>query len=144
MSGPPCAISPGVFSITIVISSALAVLLAWSTFTALANQRRREVGILRAISAHRSHIMKMFLAEAAIISLLGGILGIALGNALIHHLAGDFDLLTRLGAYASFSLLNATYSLAAMLVGIAVCLVGAAIPIVRLARLEPLLAIKEE
>lgn len=133
-----------VFSITIIISSALAVLLAWSTFTALANERRREVGILRAIGAHRSHIMKMFLAEAAIISLLGGILGIALGNGLIHHLAGDFDLLSKLGAYASLSLLNALYSLAAMLAGIGVCLSGAAIPIVRLARLEPLLAIKEE
>ena len=61
-----------VFSITILISSALAVLLAWSTFTALANERRREVGILRAIGAHKSHIMKMFLTEAAIISLIGG------------------------------------------------------------------------
>lgn len=133
-----------VFSITIIISSALAVLLAWSTFTALANERRREVGILRAIGAHRAHIMKMFLSEATIISLLGGILGIMIGNALIHHLAGNFDLLSKLGAYASISLLNVTYSIAAMLVGIAVCLIGAAIPVIRLARMEPLLAIKEE
>lgn len=133
-----------VFSITIAISSALAVLLAWSTFTALANERRREVGILRAIGAHKSHIMKMFLTEAAIISLLGGVLGIAIGNGLIHHLAGNFNLLNKLGAYASISLLNVVYSIAAMLVGIAVCLIGAAIPVIRLARLEPLLAIKED
>lgn len=133
-----------VFSITIAISSALAVLLAWSTFTALANERRREVGILRAIGAHKSHIMKMFLSEAAIISLLGGILGIMIGNYLIHHLAGNFDLLSKLGAYASISLLNVVYSLVAMLVGIVVCLIGAAIPIIRLARMEPLLAIKED
>ncbi|GAB4337802.1 MAG: FtsX-like permease family protein [Desulfobulbaceae bacterium] len=133
-----------VFSITILISSALAVLLAWSTFTALANERRREVGILRAIGAHKSHIMKMFLAEAAIISLIGGLAGIGIGNYLIHHLAGDFDLLSKLGAYASFSLLNVIYSLIAMLAGIAVCLIGAAIPVVRLARMEPLLAIKED
>jgi len=133
-----------VFSITILISSALAVLLAWSTFTALANERRREVGILRAIGAHKSHIMKMFLSEAAIISLIGGIVGIMIGNYLIHHLAGNFDLLTKLGAYASISVLNVAYSLIAMLVGITVCLVGAAIPIIRLARMEPLLAIKED
>lgn len=133
-----------VFSVTIVISSVLAVLLAWSTFTALANERRREVGILRAIGAHKSHIMKMFLAEAAIISLMGGIIGIGIGNYLIHHLGGDFDLLSRLGAYASLSLLNLFYSVIAMLVGIAVCLAGAAIPVIRLARLEPLVAIKEE
>ena len=133
-----------VFSITILISSALAVLLAWSTFTALANERRREVGILRAIGAHKSHIMKMFLSEAAIISLIGGIIGIGIGNYLIHHLAGNFDLLSKLGAYASFSLLNVIYSIIAMLVGIGVCLIGAAIPVIRLARLEPLLAIKED
>ncbi|MCL7486572.1 MAG: ABC transporter permease [Desulfobulbaceae bacterium] len=133
-----------VFSITILISSALAVLLAWSTFTALANERRREVGILRAIGAHRSHIMKMFLSEAAIISLLGGIIGIGIGNYLIHHLAGNFDLLSKLGAYASISMLNVMYSIIAMLVGIGVCLIGAAIPVIRLARMEPLQAIKEE
>lgn len=133
-----------VFSITILISSALAVLLAWSTFTALANERRREVGILRAIGAHKSHIMKMFLSEAAIISLIGGVIGIGIGNYLIHHLAGNFDLLSKLGAYASMSLLNVFYSIIAMLIGIGVCLIGAAIPVIRLARMEPLLAIKED
>jgi putative ABC transport system permease protein len=133
-----------VFSITILISSILAVLLAWSTFTALANERRREVGILRAIGAHKSHIMKMFLAEAAIISLIGGFIGIGIGNYLIHHLAGNFALLNKLGAYASFSALNLFFSLSAMLAGIIVCLIGAAIPVIRLARLEPLVAINED
>ena len=133
-----------VFSITIAISSALAVLLAWSTFTALANERRREVGILRAIGAHKSHIMKMFLSEASIISLTGGFIGIGIGNYLIHHLAGNFDLLSRLGAYSSFSLLNFLYSLLAMLIGVSVCLFGAAIPVIRLAALEPLQAIKDD
>ena len=113
-----------VFSITIAISSALAVLLAWSTFTALANERRREVGILRAIGAHKAHIMKMFLSEASIISLIGGCIGIGIGNYLIHHLAGNFDLLSKLGAYASISWLNILYSILAMLVGIGVCLIG--------------------
>ncbi len=133
-----------VFSITILISSALAILLAWSTFTALANERRREVGILRAIGAHKAHILKMFLSEAAIISLIGGLLGVAIGNFLIHHLAGDFNLLSKLGAYASVSLTNVVYSGLAMLIGIGVCLIGAAIPVIRLARMEPLDAIKED
>lgn len=133
-----------VFSITIAISSALAVLLAWSTFTALANERKREVGILRAIGAHKSHIMKMFLSEALIISLTGGFVGIGIGNYLIHNLAGNFDLLSRLGAYTSVSLLNIFYSLLAMLIGVGVCLVGAAVPVIRLAALEPLQAIKDD
>jgi hypothetical protein len=110
----------------------------------LANERRREVGILRAIGAHKSHIMKMFLSEALIISLTGGFIGIGIGNYLIHHLAGNFDLLSRLGAYTSVSLLNIFYSLLAMLIGVGVCLIGAAIPVIRLAALEPLQAIKDD
>lgn len=133
-----------VFSITILISSTLAILLAWSTFTALANERRREVGILRAIGAHRAHILKMFLSEAMIISLIGGLLGVVTGHYLINHLAGEFHLLTRLGAIAAASTDNILISLIALLSGIAVCLVGAAVPVIRLARMEPLLAIKEE
>lgn len=133
-----------VFSITILIASTLAVLLAWSTFTALANERRREVGILRAIGAHRSHIMKIFLSEAMIISFIGGLLGVGIGHYLIHYLAGDFHLLTRLGAISATTLNNILISIVAMLAGVVVCLIGAAMPIIRLARMEPLLAIKEE
>ncbi|MCB2183306.1 MAG: ABC transporter permease [Desulfobulbaceae bacterium] len=133
-----------VFSITIAISSVLAILLAWSTFTALANERQREVGILRAIGARKHHIVQMFLSEALIISLLGGITGCLLGHYLISYLAGDFNLLTRLGAQSALSGENLLLSILALLSGMGVCLIGALAPIIRLARMEPLLAIKED
>lgn len=132
-----------VFSITILISSLLALLLAWSTFTVLANERRREVGILRAIGAHQSHIMKIFLAEAMLISGMGGLAGVIMGHSLIHYLAKGFTLLSKLGAVSAVTMGNIGIGLIAMGVGIAICLIGAAIPILRLARMEPLLAIKE-
>ncbi len=133
-----------IFSITIVISSVLAVLLAWSTFTALANERRREVGIMRAIGANRGHIMRIFLSEAVIISLLGGLIGVAIGHYLIHHLAQDFQLLTRLEAISVTSWRTVSLSVLCLAAGVGVCLIGAMLPIMRLARLEPLLAIKDE
>ncbi len=133
-----------VFSITIFIASLLAILLAWSTFTAMANERRREVGILRAIGATRFHIMKIFLSEALIISAMGGIIGIALGHSLIHFLSRDFALLVRLGSISTLGPETFLLSLAAMLSGIAICLIGAAMPVGRLANLEPLAAIKDE
>ena len=133
-----------VFSITIFISSLLAILLAWSTFTALANERRREVGILRAIGANRGHIMKIFLGEALIISVLGSLAGIVLGHSLIHYLARDFDLLARLGAVATTDSANVLISLLAMLAAVVICLIGAALPVIRLAGMEPLQAIKQE
>ena len=133
-----------VFSIAIGISSLLAILLAWTTFTVLANERRREVGILRAIGAHRGHIMQLFLGEAILISAIGGTAGVAAGHALIHYLAGDFNLLARLGAVATPSAGNVVIVLLAMTAGVAVCLVGAAVPVVRLANMEPFSAMKEE
>jgi len=133
-----------IFSITILTSSLLAVLLAWSTFTALANERKREVGIMRAIGARRFHILKMFLTEALIISLLGGLLGIGIGHYMIHYLAKDFNLLNRLDVLTSLSTANAVIGIVALTVGVTVCLIGAMMPILRLARMEPLMAIKEE
>lgn len=133
-----------VFIITISISSLLAVLLAWSTFSALANERRREVGILRALGAKQSHIVNLFLSEAFIISFLGSLIGIFLGHYLIHYLAADFQLLSRLDTTSIVSSHSIIISLIGMGAGIIVCLSGAALPVLRLARLEPLLAIKEE
>lgn len=133
-----------VFTITIGMSSLLAVLLAWSTFTALANERQREVGILRAIGARKRHIVQMFLSEALVISIMGGLLGLVLGHGLIRSLAGDFNLLTRLGAGPVLSWENFSFSTIALSSGVTVCLIGALIPILRLAGMEPLLAIKEE
>jgi putative ABC transport system permease protein len=133
-----------IFTITILIASTLAILLAWSTFTAMTNERRREVGILQAIGASRKHIITMFMAEAAIISLLGGIIGVIAGHLLLNYLAADFNLLTRLGNVSITSTSSIMLSLLAMTLGAGACLIGAILPVYRLARLEPLLALKEE
>jgi len=133
-----------IFSLTISISSALAILLAWSTFTALANERRREVGILRAIGAKRLHIIRLFLTEALIIGLVGSGTGVILGHQLLKELASNFHLLKQLNAVSSFSAANLPISCMALGAGIIVCLIGALLPVLRLANMEPFTAIKEE
>ena len=133
-----------IFAITILIASTLAVLLAWSTFTAMTNERRREVGILRAIGASRGHILRLFLGEAAIIGLLGGMLGVLAGHLLLNVLAADFNLISRLGQLPITSPASILFSLLAILLGSGACLLGAIVPISRLARLEPLLALKDD
>jgi putative ABC transport system permease protein len=42
-------------------------------------ERRREVGLRRALGATRGHIRTQFVTEALVLSALGGVLGIALG-----------------------------------------------------------------
>ncbi len=133
-----------VFTVTIIISTGLATLLAWSTFSAMANERQREVGILRAIGARRLHIFTIFLSEAFLISLIGGILGVFLGHYLIHYLADDFHLISRLDAISTLSLKGIVTSFLGIIGGILICIGGALFPIIRLAQLEPLEAMKQE
>ncbi len=43
------------------------------------SERRREIGVRRAVGASRRDILGQFLAEAAVVSLLGGLLGVVIG-----------------------------------------------------------------
>jgi putative ABC transport system permease protein len=50
-------------------------------------ERRREIGIRMAIGARRKDILQMFLIEAVVLTLLGGLLGVILGTATTYVLA---------------------------------------------------------
>jgi len=54
-------------------------LIVLTTMMSSVNERTREIGIFRAIGFRRSHIMRIILLEAFIISLTSGILGYLLG-----------------------------------------------------------------
>jgi len=43
------------------------------------SERRREIGVRRAVGASRGDILMQFLVEAAVVSLMGGLLGLVLG-----------------------------------------------------------------
>ena len=52
-------------------------------FYMIANERRREIGLLRAMGANRLHIAEIILTEASLLSVAGGAVGIALGFSLL-------------------------------------------------------------
>ncbi|MHB1418512.1 MAG: ABC transporter permease [Bacillota bacterium] len=52
------------------------------TMTTTVLQRRREIGIMKAIGASKGDIAKLFLSEAAVFGLTGGIIGVILGFGL--------------------------------------------------------------
>ncbi len=62
------------FSFFLVVS---ALILAALFFKLGVEQRAREVGLFGAVGAHRSFIRSVFMAEALVLSMLGGILGAA-------------------------------------------------------------------
>ncbi|MBR1896699.1 MAG: FtsX-like permease family protein [Pyramidobacter sp.] len=64
-----------------VLIWALAVLVIALLFALTVNERRSEMGVLRALGASRRRILSLYGAEALLISLYGAALGVALGAA---------------------------------------------------------------
>jgi len=60
-----------------------------NTMTMSVSERTREIGIRKAIGATRGAVMRQFIAEAALIGLLGGLLGLALGAASVFGANGS-------------------------------------------------------
>lgn len=105
-------------------------------------ERKKEIGILRAIGASKGNISQVFNAETFIIGLCAGILGIVLtliilvpGNALIHHLANTDNI----NAY-----LPAGYALILILLSVLLTLLGGLIPSKKAAKSDPVTALRTE
>ena len=75
-------ISSGVFLALVVISS-IALMVGGIGVMAImmisVTERTREIGVRKALGARRPEILVQFLAEAAVLTLLGGLIGIAMG-----------------------------------------------------------------
>jgi putative ABC transport system permease protein len=98
-------------------------------------ERTREIGIRKAIGAKARDILAQFLVEALTLSLLGGLMGVAVGlgvSALIARLAG--------WAFA----FNPTTILAAVLSSLLVGVVFGVWPARQAARLDPIGALRYE
>ena len=70
----------------LIISSILwilALLMTGFAFYMIVNERQRELGLLRAMGARKGHIFSLIITEAVVISISGGITGIAAGGSLL-------------------------------------------------------------
>ncbi len=119
------------------------VLLIGLVFTMAANERRREIGLLRAMGARRAFIFKAILLEALIISGLGGVIGSLISVGLIsgfsQKISMAFKASIRLPGFSEISLLFITVMGIALLTG----MIAAAIPALRASKMEPYEAIRK-
>src|SRR5438105_3292771 len=99
-------------------------------------ERTREIGIRKSLGARRRDILGQFLAEAATLSTLGALIGIALGIAIAKGIAWKFPFLP--AAVAPWSLVAAT------MLGLVVGIVSGVYPARRAARLDPIEALRQE
>ncbi|HPT28310.1 MAG TPA: ABC transporter permease [Bryobacteraceae bacterium] len=98
-------------------------------------ERTREIGIRRAIGARQSDIVRQFLTEAVMISIIGGLVGIAFG----------FTLSRIIAAAAGWSTVVTFTSIAvAFGVSVGIGLLFGIYPAVQAAKLDPIEAIRYE
>jgi putative ABC transport system permease protein len=130
-----------VFLVTFVLAAVLAAFLAWAVFSGVANERIREVGLMRAIGAKQSHVVKLFLLEVVIVGALGSLLGVAAGTGLSLAVGRGLETLKHASAGLGLAdrLVIAALGLAA---GTGICVLGALSPARTTRKTEPLVVLK--
>ena len=125
-------------AISLVVSS---IMIGVITYISVL-ERRKEIGILRAIGASKHNVSQVFNAETFIIGLCSGVMGVALcllllipGNMLIHHIAGDVNVVASLPPQAALILIV----LATLLT-----MLGGLIPARSAAKSNPVKALRSE
>lgn len=105
-------------------------------------ERKKEIGILRAIGASKHNISQVFNAETVIIGLCAGLIGIGLtllilipSNMLIHHLAGTTDI---------SAVLPVVPAVVLIILSVLLTLVGGLIPSRKAAKSDPVAALRTE
>lgn len=100
-------------------------------------ERRREIGVMKAIGASNFTVLKQILVESALISSLGGVLGIGIG------FGGSLALNAFTGGMIS-AVVSPALALGAFLFALALGVVGGLYPAWKAARLDPVEALRYE
>ncbi|MDF1818119.1 MAG: ABC transporter permease [Immundisolibacteraceae bacterium] len=107
-----------------------------TVMTIAVQERISEIGLLRAVGATRSQITALFLGESTILSIAGGLTGLALG-ILVVFIANQ--LLPNLPVANAWN-----YILASLAIAAGIGLLSGVMPAIRAARIDPLEALRSE
>lgn len=110
-------------------------------------ERTREIGIMKAIGAEDREIKLIFFVEAAVIGVVGGILGVLIAwviDALANRLAYRFILKPQGASFIDFFSMPIYLSLGAILFALVVSILAALYPASRAARIDPVRALRHD
>jgi putative ABC transport system permease protein len=109
-------------------------------------ERRREIGIMKAIGASDGDVKKLFLAEAAVMGLLGGTLGVALGWLIGRLINTGANFYLRRQNLPAENLWAVPWWLVggAIAFAIVISMISGIYPAARAARLDPVQALRYE
>ncbi|HEV3207816.1 MAG TPA: FtsX-like permease family protein [Terriglobales bacterium] len=109
-------------------------------------ERRREIGIMKAIGASDGDVKKLFFAEAGAMGVLGGIVGVALGWTIGHVINLGTNIYLKRQALPPENFWSVPWWLvgAAIVFAFVVSLLSGLYPAARAARLDPVQALRYE
>jgi putative ABC transport system permease protein len=79
-------------STIIIFVILLMVMGIYNSMNMVVSERSREIGIIRAMGARRTFVLRLFIAESAFLAFLGGLFGVALGVAMSHAITSFFSI----------------------------------------------------
>ena len=105
-------------------------------------ERKKEIGILRAIGASKANVSSIFNAETFIIGLLSGLIGVGASylliipiNAIIHSLANS-DFIN--------AVLPSKYAIILVIISVFLTIISGLIPAKQAAKQDPVIALRSE
>jgi putative ABC transport system permease protein len=122
----------GIAGISLVVGALGILTMMWISV----NERTAEIGVAKAVGATATQVMLLFLAEATLLSVLGGALGVATGMGLARVIQ------LALPGLPVFTPVE--FVVAAIAVSLAVGLLSGVLPARRAARLDPVEALRAE
>ncbi|OGS42608.1 MAG: hypothetical protein A3K67_06085 [Euryarchaeota archaeon RBG_16_62_10] len=118
-------------SVVALVASALGVAAVMTTSVI---ERRKEIGLMKSMGAENKRIASLFLTEAAILGVVGGLLGYAVGLVLSYFI----------GMTVFDALVSPSIIVIPMIVGISlgVSLMASSLPVRRATRIEPVVVLR--
>lgn len=121
------------FSIGIsVIVLFIGGLIVFTNMTASVNERKREIGIFRAVGFRKSHIVRIIFLEALIMALIAGVLGFILGQG-VAQVIGPIITGIEQGKWIFDPILAVSAVLLSVLIGI----LSSAYPAIHASKMDP-------
>ena len=139
------------YSMMVNISSLFALFIGmfiiYNAFAIAVTERRREIGILRALGATRRQIRRLFLGESAVTGLIGSLGGLAFGILIARGIAASIGSLISdvygVAQHADELALSPSLLAGSLAIGIVTSIVAAFIPARNAARVDPVQALQK-
>jgi ABC-type antimicrobial peptide transport system permease subunit len=126
----------------VIISLSVTVISITNSMLIAVNERNREIGTMKCLGALDQHILKLFLTEALIISIAGGISGFIIGT-MVSFISGSIQLGISVVLNAMLSNIFSLF-LVSITLSISLSVVATLYPAYRAAKLNPVNALRYE